>query len=97
MPVAVLLRVLQALMNGAKVDLSAVHWLWVCTVNGEFGSAALCEQVCQQALQGVEKDVGASLAMLLGAEFSRQASFAPGSIDRQSLRRWGLGKVLTSY
>lgn len=74
-------------MNGAKVDMAAVHWLWVCTVNGEFGSAVLSEQVSRQALQGVDKDVGASLAMMLGTELSRQASIAPDSIDRQSLRR----------
>ncbi len=86
---AVLLRVLQALMNGGKVDLAAVHWLWVCTVNGEFGSAALSEQVYRQALLGVDKDVAASLAMLLGTEISRQASFAPDSVDRESLRRSG--------
>ena len=75
-------------MNGSRVDMTAVHWLWVCTVNGEFGSATPSEQVSRQALQGVDKEVAASLAMLLGSEISRQASIAQDSIDRQSLRRW---------
>lgn len=77
-PVVKLLTVLQTLLKGAKVDLGAVEWLWTRLLSGEIALEALgsTQVLLKPALQGLEGDVGASLAALLGSTRTRRGSAA---------------------
>lgn len=55
-------------MNGTSVDMAAVHWLWLHIASGEFSCDAYTSHMPSVTLQGVDQDVGASLAMLLGSK-----------------------------
>lgn len=54
--------------------MSAVNWLWMRIANGDFTSGAFPSDVPRVALKGVEQDVGASLAQLLGPGRTRRDS-----------------------
>jgi hypothetical protein len=54
--------------------MTAVRWLWMRIATGEFTSGAFPIHAPPIALRGVEKDVGASLALLLGSDHIRRGS-----------------------
>lgn len=85
-PLMVLLRILQALMNGTNVDIAAVHWLWVRLASGEFPFGAFPSHVPSLTLQGVEQEVGESLVMLLGSKETKQRSPAGSDVEEKRRR-----------
>lgn len=74
-PIAKLLTVLQALLNGSAVDMAAVKWLWVRIATGDFVMGAFpTHSHFRVPVRGMDKDVSASLALLLGPASLRRGS-----------------------
>ena len=73
-PVAKLLMVLQALLNGTPVDMVAVKWLWMRIATGDFVNGGFPMDAPKLALKNLDKEVSAALALMLGPVHTRRGS-----------------------
>ena len=80
--------------------MAAVQWLWARLSSGEFMSGAFPSSVPKLGLQGLDQEIGASLALLLGSHHTKRDAGPPDGDSSSGRQNSSLGaptNAMTKY